>query len=134
MKQTIFLFIMASMLLSACRTKQEQEASSTPSIEDFNYIVDKFADIEILRYRVPGFEDLSLKEKELIYYLSEAALLGRDILYDQNNKHNLTVRRTLEAIYVNYRGDRHSEEFANLTIYLKQVCATPPTALSRSSS
>ena len=108
------------MLLSACGNKQEQVAK-TPSIEDFNYVVDKFADIEILRYRVPEFEDLSLKEKELIYYLSEAALIGRDILYDQNNKYNLAVRRTLEAIYINYRGDRHSEEFANLIIYMKQV-------------
>ena len=120
MKQFIFLLIMTSMLLSACGNKQEQVAK-TPSIEEFNYVVDKFADIEILRYRVPGFEDLSLKEKELIYYLSEAALIGRDILYDQNNKYNLAVRRTLEAIYINYRGDRHSEEFANLIIYMKQV-------------
>ena len=119
MKQIIFLSIMTSMLLSACGTKQEQ--TGTPSIEEFNYVVDKFADIEILRYRVPDFENLSPKEKELIYYLSEAALLGRDILYDQNNKYNLAVRRTLEAVYINYRGDRHSEEFANLTIYLKQV-------------
>jgi len=83
--------------------------------------VDKFADIEILRYRVPDFESLSLKQKELIYYLNQAALEGRDILYDQNNKYNLCIRRTLEAVYVNYKGDRNSEDFQNLTTYLKRV-------------
>jgi len=87
----------------------------------FQYSVDKFADIEILRYRVPDFEKLSLKQKELIYYLNEAALEGRDILFDQNNKYNLTIRRTLEAIYVNYKGDRNSENFKHLTTYLKQI-------------
>jgi dipeptidyl-peptidase-3 len=94
---------------------------SSPTIENFNYQVDKFADVEILRYRVPDFEQLSLKQKEMIYYLTQAALEGRDILYDQNHKNNLTIRRTLEAVYENYKGDRNSEEFAALTTYLKQV-------------
>jgi len=97
------------------------EKATTPKIEDFKYTVDKFADIEILRYRVPDFENLSLKQKEMIYYLSQAALEGRDILYDQNNKHNLCIRRTLEAIYVNYRDDRKSLDFNRLTTYLKRV-------------
>ncbi|MDR1585593.1 MAG: dipeptidyl peptidase 3 [Prevotellaceae bacterium] len=118
MKQIILVTMTSILLLSSCN--QEKKAA-TPSIENFKYTVDQFADIEILRYRVPGFESLSLQQKELIYYLTEAALLGRDILYDQNNKHNLAVRRTLEAVYVNYRGDRHSEEFAHLITYLKQV-------------
>ena len=87
----------------------------------FNYSVDKFADIEILRFRVSNFESLSLKQKELIYFLSEAALEGRDILYDQNNKYNLAIRRTLETIYTEYNGDRNSEDFKNLTIFLKRV-------------
>ena len=107
---------MASMLM-ACGA----EKTSTPKIEDFKYTVDKFADIEILRYRVPDFEKLSLKQKVLVYYLNQAALEGRDILYDQNNKYNLCVRRTLEAVYVNYRGDRHSDDFTKLTTYLKRV-------------
>jgi dipeptidyl-peptidase-3 len=94
---------------------------NAPTIEDFNYQVDKFADVEILRYRVPDFEQLTLKQKEMIYYLTQAALEGRDILYDQNHKNNLTIRRTLEAVYENYKGDRNSEEFAALTTYLKQV-------------
>lgn len=97
------------------------EKQTTPEMDKFPYTVDRFADIEILRYRVPDFESLSLQQKELIYYLSEAALSGRDILYDQNNKYNLCVRRTLEAVYENYRGDRQSEEFKNFITYLKQV-------------
>ncbi|MFZ4724549.1 MAG: dipeptidyl-peptidase 3 family protein, partial [Paludibacter sp.] len=104
-------------LLMACGT----EKSTTPKIEDFKYSVDKFADIEILRYRVPDFEKLSLKQKEMIYYLTQAALEGRDILYDQNNKFNLSIRRTLEAVYQNYKGDRNSIEFQHLTTYLKRV-------------
>lgn len=107
---------MTSIML-ACGT----EKSATPAIEDFTYSVDKFADIEILRYRVPDFESLSLKQKELIYYLNQAALEGRDILYDQNNKYNLCIRRTLEAVYVNYKGDRNSDNFKRLTTYLKRV-------------
>ena len=95
--------------------------ATTPKIDDFKYSVDKFADIEILRYRVPDFEQLSLKQKELVYYLNQAALEGSDILYDQNNKYNLCVRRTLEAVYVNYKGDRKSADFEHLTTYLKRV-------------
>lgn len=104
-------------LLMACGA----EKATTPKIEDFKYTVDKFADIEILRYRVPDFENLSLKQKEMIYYLTQAALEGRDILYDQNNKYNLCIRRTLEAVYVNYRGDRKSADFEKLITYLKRV-------------
>ena len=87
----------------------------------FDYKVDSFADIEILRYQVPDFETLSLQQKELVYYLTQAALEGRDILFDQNGKHNLSVRRTLEAIYNEYKGNRNSDDFKNLTLYLKQV-------------
>lgn len=97
------------------------EKATTPSVEDFNYSVDKFADVEILRYRVPDFESLSLKQKELIYYLTEAALVGRDILFDQNHKNNLMIRRTLEAIYLNYNGDKNTSDFQEFTTYLKQV-------------
>lgn len=104
-------------LLMACGTQNK----STQKTDDFNYSVDRFADIEILRYRVPDFENLTLKQKELVYYLNRAALEGRDILYDQNNKYNLCVRRTLEAVYVNFKGDRNTEDFKQLTIYLKRV-------------
>lgn len=89
--------------------------------ENFNYIVEQFADLQLLRYRVAGFENLSLRQKELIYYLSEAALEGRDILFDQNGKHNLQIRKLLEAVYVSYSGDRNSSEFQGLEVYLKRV-------------
>ncbi|MBP7151922.1 MAG: dihydrofolate reductase [Paludibacteraceae bacterium] len=111
------LFVLMTGVFLGCHSEKQ----TTPEMDKFPYTVDRFADIEILRYRVPDFESLSLQQKELIYYLSEAALSGRDILYDQNNKYNLCVRRTLEAVYENYRGDRQSEEFKNFITYLKQV-------------
>ncbi|MCL5030785.1 MAG: dipeptidyl peptidase 3 [Bacteroidetes bacterium] len=89
--------------------------------ENFKYQSEKFADIEILRYQVPGFEELTLKEKKLAYYLYEAALSGRDILYDQHYKHNLKIRKTLEAIVKSYSGDRDSDEFKKFIIYTKRV-------------
>ena len=88
---------------------------------NFNYNVDRFADIEVLRYQVPGFNDLSLQQKKYVYYLTEAALQGRDILFDQNGKYNLVVRQVLEAMYTNYKGDRSSADFKGLEKYLKQV-------------
>ena len=118
--------MLASILvLASCTGNKKAETSDTSSQNDFDetfeYSVDKFADIEILRYQVPGFNDLSLQQKELIYYLSQAALEGRDILYDQHNKYNLTIRRTLEGIYENYFGDKNTEEFKKFETYLKQV-------------
>ncbi len=89
--------------------------------ENFNYIVEQFADLQLLRYRVAGFENLSLRQKELIYYLSEAALEGRDILFDQNGKYNLQIRKLLETVYVSYSGDRNNPEFQGLEVYLKRV-------------
>ena len=89
--------------------------------DTFDYVVEQFADLQILRYRVPGFEELSLKQKELIYYLSQAALEGRDILFDQNGKYNLQIRHLLEAAYLHFEGDRTTEEFKALEVYLKRV-------------
>jgi dipeptidyl-peptidase-3 len=86
-----------------------------------NYVVDQFADLQILRYEVPGFNELSLKQKELVYYLNEAALQGRDILYDQNYRHNLCIRRTLESIYQNATVDTTSQDWASFVVYLKRV-------------
>ena len=96
-------------------------ATSQAQDSDFNYVVDQFADVQILRYRVPGFEDLTPRQKELIYYLSQAAEAGRDILFDQNNRDNLLIRKELENIYLNYKGDRNSEDFRQFEIYLKRV-------------
>lgn len=91
------------------------------SENSFSYTVEQFADLQILRYRVPGFEQLSLRQKQLIYYLSQAALEGRDILFDQNGKYNLQIRRLLEAVYTHFEGDRTSEPFRALEVYLKRV-------------
>ena len=87
----------------------------------FDYTVEQFADLQILRYKVPGFEDLTLKQKELVYYLTQAALQGRDILFDQNGKYNLRICRMLEAVYTNYQGDKASSDFKNMEVYLKRV-------------
>ena len=84
-------------------------------------VVDRFADIEVMRYAVPGFEELSLDQKKLIYHLTEAALAGRDILWDQNGRYNLAVRDLLEDLYKNYKGDRNEAGFKAFEIYLKQV-------------
>ncbi|WP_321307321.1 dipeptidyl-peptidase 3 family protein [Marinifilum fragile] len=89
--------------------------------DTFKYQTEQFADVKILRYQVPGFGDLSLQQKKLIYFLAEAARCGRDILFDQNNKYNLRIRRTLEAIVKSYDGDRESEDFKNFLVYTKRV-------------
>ncbi len=88
---------------------------------DFSYNDEKFADIQMLRYQVHGFEQLTLRQKELIYYLSEAALSGRDILWDQNSKYNLRIRQTLESIYTCPACQNNKEEFKAFTVYLKRV-------------
>ncbi|MBQ9077325.1 MAG: dihydrofolate reductase [Muribaculaceae bacterium] len=89
--------------------------------DNFDYTVDRFADIEVLRYKVPGFENLSVRQKALIYYLTEAAITGRDILWDQHGKHNLVIRQVIEQIYTGYTGDKSSKEFLALEKYLKQI-------------
>ena len=104
------LFGFALIALSACQKQQT-----------FNYTVDKFYDLEILRYQVPEFDSLTLQQKTLVYHLTEAALQGRDILYDQNGRYNLRIRRALEALYTQYKGNKASEEFVNFEKYLKRV-------------
>lgn len=89
--------------------------------DDFDYTVDRFADIEVLRYKVPDFDSLSLDQKRLVYYLTEAALWGRDILWDQNNEYNLKIRQMLEGVYTNFAGDRNSADYKAFEQYLKQV-------------
>lgn len=109
--------VTALSLLTACGGNPK----TTAEAEKFDYTVELFADLQILRYRVPGFEDLSLKQKELVYYLTEAALQGRDILFDQNGKYNLTIRRMLEAVYTGYKGDKNTPDFKAMEVYLKRV-------------
>ena len=104
--------------LNSCKPKTEQ---AEPATEQGAWVIDKFDDIKVLRYEVPGFENLPLQQKTLIYYLAQATKAGRDILFDQNFKYNLTVRRALEAIYTKYDGDRNSAEFKAMEKYLKKV-------------
>ena len=96
-------------------------SSATANTDDFKYTDEKFADIQMLRYKVQGFEKLTLKQKTLIYYLSESALYGRDILFDQNGAYNLRIRKMLETVYTDFKGNRNSEDFKGMTEYLKKV-------------
>ena len=117
MLTTIFLF-------AACGEGKKTDKETIADDIDyatFEYKVDRFADIEILRYPVSGFSSLSLQQKELIYYLSQAALEGRDILWDQHNRYNLTIRRVCEGLYENYMGDKSTEDWKNFETYLKQI-------------
>lgn len=117
MKKHLILMTVAATLLTSCGGSK----TTTAEADKFDYTVEQFADLQILRYKVPGFEELTLKQKELIYYLTEAALEGRDILFDQNGKYNLRIRRMLEAVYTNYQGDKTTPDFKNMEVYLKRV-------------
>ena len=112
MKKTLFIVGVCALALVSCQKETDKP---------FDYTVDKFYDLEILRYQVPGFDELTLQQKTLAYYLSEAALQGRDILYDQNGRYNLRIRRALEALYLNYKGNKQSDDFLLFEKYLKRV-------------
>ena len=105
------------MVLAECNETKK----NMTEVDTFDYTVEQFADLQLLRYKVHEFESLTLKQKELIYYLSQAALEGRDILFDQNGKYNLVIRRMLEVVYTDYQGDRADANFIHMEIYLKRV-------------
>jgi len=109
----------AALAIAACACNSQKEKMDNSA--DFDYTADRFADIEVLNYQVPGFESLSLDQKLLVYYLQEAALWGRDILWDQNCSVNLKLRPVLEQIYATYDGDKESADFKAFETYLKQV-------------
>ncbi len=116
------VWIMALALLClACTGNKNKNNKQEKADQEFQYSVEKFADLEILRYTASGFDELSLQQKQLIYYLSQAALEGRDILFDQNCRYNLAIRRTLEAVYDNYTGDKTSDDYKQFEVYLKRV-------------
>ncbi|WP_333616210.1 dipeptidyl-peptidase 3 family protein [Bacteroides pyogenes] len=117
MKKYIIEMAAAAMLFVSCGGGKKEISENGKN----EYIVEQFADLQILRYKVPGFEELALKQKELVYYLTQAALEGRDILFDQNGKYNLRIRRMLEAVYRNYEGDKTTSDFKNMEVYLKRV-------------
>ena len=114
-KLSIFLFIIIGITIMSCSSNQKDTQ------DNFKYTAEQFADLRIQRYKVPGFDELSLKQKQLAYYLYQAALSGRDIMWDQNYKNNLSIRRTLEAIVNSYNGDRKTTEFEKFMVYTKRV-------------
>lgn len=89
--------------------------------EDFRYTIDRFADVKVMRYQIPDWDSLSLQQKELMFYMSQAALCGRDILFDQNFKYNLLIRHTLEAVENSYTGDKNAKEYKEFVVYLKRI-------------
>lgn len=125
MKNTFFIAMaLSGLLFFSCKeNKEEQPVAQVEKAEDghFDYNVEQFADVRILRYQVPGWEKLSLKEQKLVYYLTQAGLAGRDIMWDQNYRHNLVIRRALEKIYKNYQGDKTTDDWKNFETYLKRV-------------
>ena len=120
--QTLIIssILMSSMVIFSCTTSHNDSSNKEPS-DTFKYFVEKFADLKILRYQVPGFDTLTLNQKKLIYYLSQAAIAGRDIIFDQNGKYNLAIRRTLENVIETYKGDRNTDDFKKFMVYTKRV-------------
>jgi dipeptidyl-peptidase-3 len=120
--------LLTVVVLWSCKTENEaqkekltQEFANLSADEDFPYLLEQFADLKILRYQIPGWEDLTLKEQKLVYYLTQAGLSGRDIMWDQNYRHNLKIRKALENVFTNFEGDKSSEEWNAFEIYLKRV-------------
>ncbi|MEP0131993.1 MAG: dihydrofolate reductase [Eudoraea sp.] len=109
------------LVLWSCKEKVLPEETVLVTDTEFEYVVDQFADLRVLRYQVPGFEELTLKEKELVYYLTQAGLAGRDIIWDQNYRHNLKIREALESIYTTFTGDKSTYDWNSFEVYLKRV-------------
>jgi len=120
------IVVICLMVVFAWSCKEEskepvKEAVTEKVAEKFDFNVEQFADIKVLRYQIPGWENLTLKEQKLVYYLTQAGLAGRDIMWDQNYRHNLKIRKALENIYTNYAGDKTSEDWKAFEVYLKRV-------------
>ncbi len=123
MKKILMVGLVASMVLQSCGdanndTKKVEENSKA---SEFNYLAEQFADLKIVRYQIPGWEKLSLKQKKLVYFLTQSGLAGRDMMWDQNYRHNLAIRTALESIVNNYTGDKESEEWNSFMTYTKRV-------------
>ena len=115
LKTILGVLFMSSLFFSCIEDKNE------PDVKEFSYNVEQFADIKVLRYKIPGWENLTLKEQKLVYYLTQAGLVGRDIMWDQNYRHNLKIRTALENAYVNYSGDKTTDNWNAFEVYLKRV-------------
>ncbi len=122
-KYFLAIFLVAGLLF-ACQQKHEDPSAQESQVEakqDFEYLAEQFADLKVLRYQIPGFDQLSLQQKKYVYYLTQAGLAGRDIMYDQNYRHNLKIRRALEKVYQGFEGDRSTEDWKNFEVYLKRI-------------
>lgn len=125
MKSYLLIVLLFFSFLFSCgedkANKKGLESEDVKKETVFKTNVEQFADIKILRYQIPGWDNLSIKEQKLVYYLTQAGLSGRDIMWDQNYRHNLKIRKALETIHINYKGDRQSENWKTFETYLKRV-------------
>jgi dipeptidyl-peptidase-3 len=122
--KTFFSMCTAMSILTACTgpsTTEPTASSDSTETASFEYVNERFGDIRLLRYQVPGFDQLTPQQRLLVYYLSQAALSGRDIIYDQNYKHNLSIRKAIESVVANYKGERSGEEWDQFMVYAKRV-------------
>jgi len=121
----LLAFLALVLTFSACNQPEGETAKKAESekvnSEEFQVLTEQFADLKILRYQIPAWDELSLNNKKLAYYITQAGLAGRDIIYDQNYRHNLKIRRTLEDVYRNYSGDKTSDDWKNFEVYLKRI-------------
>ncbi|MFY8033361.1 MAG: dipeptidyl-peptidase 3 family protein, partial [Flexibacteraceae bacterium] len=121
MKKLILTLLTASLLVGAAQAQTAGNKPATEKQDNFEHLADRFADLQVLKYKIDGFETLTPKQKELCYYLYQAALSGRDMIWDQNYKHNLRVRKTLEAIISSYKGDKKSDQYQQFIVYANRV-------------
>jgi dipeptidyl-peptidase-3 len=122
MKSNSYLsLLLAGIFLVSCKQEPSPQPVISETEQTFEYVVDQFADLRVLRYQVPGFEELSTDEKKLVYYLTQAGLSGRDIIWDQNYRHNLKIREALEQVYTKYEGDKTTEDWKAFETYLKRL-------------
>ncbi len=128
MKKTYFLpavLLVIVLIFSACSGDKTEQTSDNSKVSqdstEFKYLAEQFADLKLIRYQIPGWDELSLNDKKLAYYLTQAAYAGRDITWDQNYRYNLTIRHTLENIYRNYNGDKTSADWKAFETYLKRI-------------
>ncbi|NRD19585.1 dihydrofolate reductase [Winogradskyella eckloniae] len=121
--KTLFKIGVFALFIVGCKDQVQTEiAEAEATVEqEFSFNVEEFADIKVLRYQIPGWDNLTLKEQKLVYYLTEAGLAGRDIMWDQNYRHNLTIRKALETVYTEYKGDKSTSDWTNFETYLKRV-------------
>ena len=116
-----FTVLIATSIISLATAQENKTATKNNDSAPFSYVVEQFADINVLRYQISSWDNLTLKEKELVYYLTEAGTCGRDIMWDQHYKYNLKIRKALESIYAQYKGDKRTADWKNFEVYLKRV-------------